>query len=228
MTTILLDTETTSIVDPEIIEMAWFTLQPLDAWSAGPLEIRHYKPSKPIQYGAMAVHHILPEHLEDCLYTSKEAVLPQDTTYLVGHNIDFDWKALGSPPCKRICTLALCRSLWPECDSHTLGAMLYFLEKPSELTRTLLKDAHSAAVDIENNHLILLHILAKLGPQTSESLWAASEKARVPKIMTFGKHKDKPIGEVDKGWVLWYTKQTDTDPYLLEAFRQHGLLPRRS
>jgi uncharacterized protein (DUF3820 family) len=40
--------------------------------------------------------------------------------------------------------------------------------------------------------------------------------------MTFGKHKGKPIAEVDKGWVAWYRKQDDTDPYLLMAFTNAG------
>ena len=46
--------------------------------------------------------------LIDCdpSYTVK---LPPDAEYIIGHNVDFDWKALGQPNVKRICTQALAR-----------------------------------------------------------------------------------------------------------------------
>jgi exodeoxyribonuclease X len=53
-----------------------------------------------------------------------------------------------------------------------------------------------------------------------ESLWRFSEDCRIPTRMTFGKHKGKLISEVDAGYVAWYRKQPDQDPYLLEAFRR--------
>jgi hypothetical protein len=40
--------------------------------------------------------------------------------------------------------------------------------------------------------------------------------------MSFGKHKGKPIREVDAGWVAWYRRQEDTDEYLLKAFKLAG------
>jgi exodeoxyribonuclease X len=227
MTARLLDTETTSVDDPQIIEMAWMNIHPPHqsfGWEDDEPEVYRFKPTKPIQFGAMNVHHILPDDLADCA-PSSQATLPVGTTYLLGHNIDFDWKALGSPTVKRICTLALCRSLWPDTDSHSLGAMLYFLDGATDATREKLARAHAAEFDIANNWIILQHIIAKLGVQTLDELWRASEKARIPVKMTFGKHKGKLVTEVDKGYANWYSKQEDTDEYLMQAFRLAGLLP---
>ena len=61
-------------------------------------------------------------------------------------------------------------------------------------------------------------------PEGLERLWAESEEARIPKIMTFGKFKDEPVSKVDRGYANWYRRQPDPDPYLLEAFRRNGLI----
>ena len=46
--------------------------------------------------------------------------LPEGIEYLVGHNVDYDWKVIGQPEIKRICMLALCRSFFPALDSHSI------------------------------------------------------------------------------------------------------------
>ena len=226
MEAIILDTETTDKDEGEVIELAWaevsFKTDLIDdALTMFLPDVSRFSPTKPSKFGALAVHHILPEELEGHSPAS-EARMPS-TQYVIGHNIDFDWKALGCPPVKRICTLALARSLWPECDSHTQTALMYFLFGQTQAVREQLKSAHSAGADIEMCFRVLARIVEKTGATSWPQLWQISEDARIPKIMTFGKFKDMPISAVDRGYSNWYRRQPDTDPYLLEAFRRAGI-----
>lgn len=218
------DTETTGLVEP--IEVISLALAPLDYssdfYQVGPVGEWFFEPSKPIEWGAMATHGIVPTDL-----TGQPAAatvrLPTPCTHLIGHNIDYDWKALGRPAVKRICTLAMARAAWPQLDSHSLAACVYYVKGATAATRELLKGAHGAATDVGLVALILPTLMEELGEPTSiEALWRASEDARIPKIITFGKHKGKPIHQVDAGWVAWYRRQEDTDEYLLKAFKLAG------
>lgn len=222
----LLDTETTGVENAEIIEMAYADVS-TNLTTYGPPVVSRFAPSKQTTYGALAVHHIVPEDLVGCR-PSVEAVMPVGLQYLIGHNIDFDWGVLGKPPVKRICTLACCRTLWPECDAHSLTAMMYYLERPTKETRDRLRSAPSADTDVTNNLLILSHIVAKTGCTSLESLWKFSEEARIPKIMTFGKHKGKTIAEVDNSYAAWYARQENPDGYLIKAFIKAGKMKGRN
>jgi len=219
---IVFDTETTGIVDPEIIEAAW--VEPLFVDYLSPDKIAdsfcgRFKPSKPISLSAMSVHHITDEDLKDCP-PSNTFGLPDDVDYLIGHNVDFDWSAAGKPVVNRICTLALSRYLWPELDSHNQSAMLYYLER--DRARDLLRGkAHSAADDVCNCVIILGHIVRKLGDVDSwGALWQRSEIARIPTKMPFGKHKGVPIKEIPQDYKRWLLNQPDIDQYLRKALKE--------
>lgn len=223
MSAYIFDTETTGIVDPVVIEAAWmkldtpFNLHVLDGFE------KRYNPGKAIDLGAMATHHIMDEDLLDCPPASDFA-LPADCRYLIGHNIDFDWKVIGEPPVKRICTLALCRRFFPEADSHTQTAMIYLFERAR--ARELVRNAHSALADVQNCRTVLRHVLAKAGTVTEtvtwEFIWSLSEAARIPTVMTFGKHKGMQIDQLPSDYKLWLLRQADLDPYLLKALRTGG------
>lgn len=214
---IIFDTETTGINEPEIVEAAWLRLASFEC-SDVIEESEKFKPSKPIELGAMAVHHIMDEDLVNCRPSSSFR-LPDGTEYLIGHNVDFDWGAIGKPDVKRICTLALSRYLWPDIDSHSQSAMLYFLDRDN--ARERLVHAHSAAVDVSNCHIILQHIVRRLPEVTSwEELWLCSEKARIPKVMPFGKHKGTPIEKLPADYRAWLLRQPDIDQYMRKALTQ--------
>lgn len=230
MKALIIDTETTGLKEPEVIELAYaeITVEDLLVVSTSIVcTTTRYRSTKKIEYGAMAVHHILPESLEQCA-ASSTCKLPGEFEYLIGHNVDFDWVLLGKPKGKRIDTLALCRYLWPECDSHSQSAMLYFLNGATEITKEILKGAHSAGTDVYICYRVLSYIVAKVNmtaPVTEEAfeaLWVLSEKARIPSIMYFGKYKGIPIKDVPKDYCMWYSRQVDTDAYLLKAFQLAG------
>lgn len=211
MKVIIFDTETTNVKDPEVIEVAWIDAEyPHESFE------QRYKPINPITFGAMAVHSIMDEDLIDCL-PSESFKLPEEVEYIIGHNIDFDWKAIRKPNVKRICTLALSRKLWPEIDSHTQSAVMYFLHR--DIARDMVKNAHSALADVRVCYFILVSIKEKLGTRTWEELWVESEKARIPEFMPFGKHKGLPIGEVPRDYKAWLLRQDDVDEYLIKALK---------
>lgn len=212
---LIIDTETTGFVEPELIEVGWLKVADRSLSPVNAFECR-YRPSKAISLGAMATHHIMDEDLVDC-EPSTAFALPTGTTYLIGHNIDFDWRVIGSPEVKRICTVALCRDLFPDVDSHSLSAMFYLLER--ETARERLRSAHSAMADVYLCRDILKHIITLLGVDSWEALWLASESAHIPKIMPFGKHKGVPIKDIPGDYVQWLLRQSDIDPYLVTALR---------
>lgn len=225
MTALILDTETTGTKEPVPVEVAWITLDALDDLTGpytGTLEATFHQclnPGVEITCGAMATHHITHEDVADCPPAQGFRV-PDDVQYLIGHNVDFDYQALCNcgpqPAVKRICTLALSRALWPEADSHGLGAMVYRVNPGA--ARILCPHAHSASADVELVSVLLREILALMPCVTTfEALYLASEDARLPTVMPYGKHKGVPIAQVPMDYRAWLLKQPDVDEYLRAA-----------
>lgn len=229
-----IDTETTGLKEPVACEIAIKVLgtKPVSQpqWR-DQLTLHHdlFNPGKPISYGAMAVHHITNEMVSRCMPTSS-FTLPRNVQYLVGHNVDFDWEAIGKPNVKRIDTLALARWLYPEEESHTLGALMYMLN-PGVMAKAKGM-THSAAVDCQLC-VTLLELLMALHPDvmradTWEQLWLKSEHARVPVYMDFGKYDGRngerlrcdEVWRRDPGYYSWLMRSCDQvteNPYLRKA-----------
>ena len=229
MTAIIFDTETTGVTEPVIVEAAWLSMTGPDECKIADEFLQRYNPGKPIELGAMATHHILDADVADC---PPAAVfrLPEGTEYLIGHNIDFDWRVVGEPPIKRICTLALSRYLHPELDEHTQSAMLYHYSADRAYTRERLRNAHSALADVRNCHTLLADLLDELEMREEinpacvdwDAIWQISERARVPTVMAFGKHKGERIADIPGDYKAWLLRQPDVDPYLAKALRAGG------
>ena len=219
MSALIIDCETTGFDEPEPIEVAWMNVpEPKMLYEITEIPTFRFKPSKPISLGALATHHILDEELANCA-PFREFSFPDGVEFIIGHNVDFDWKALGSPAIKRICTCALSRWLWPDADSHSLGAMIYLHHRDD--AKEWLLDSHVAAHDVANTRSLLGTIIESL-PRDLLSwgdLWLFSEEARIPKIMPFGKHKGLPLHEVPRDYVSWLLRQSDVDPYLVKALK---------
>lgn len=160
---------------------------------------------------------------------SKEFALPASPLLMIGHNVDFDWRMAGeNPDIKRICTLALSRFLFPDKDSHTQSAMMYLIARRNgreAQARELLRNAHAALDDVRNCAIVLRFLLevamdAGHATDTWEEVHALSEKARIPTVMPYGKHKGTPINQVPNDYKAWLLRQPDVDPYLVQALRQ--------
>jgi len=223
---IILDTETTGKVEPQPIQVAWMEIRFLDVekYPRGGFEVypdgcftQEYRPTKPIEFGAMATHHIVDDDLVFC-ESWETAKVPEWAGYVVGHNVDYDWKVLGSPDIKRICTLALSRWVWPDADSHSLSALMYMLASDRRAERNRIRNAHGAVVDVNMTADLLFQIMkAKKIAWNPEDLWVASELARIPTRMPFGKHKGELIKDLRKDYINWVLRQDDVDPYLRKA-----------
>lgn len=226
MQSIILDTETHNL-NGLPIEIAY---APIDL-NKGKLTLdktqifdQLYQVNEPISYASMAVHHILESDLiGQPVYT--DFTLPENTVYIVGHNIDYDIKAIAKcgvnvDQIKPICTLALARSVWPDAEAHNISALIYQISQGSLKARELLKGAHRADADIILTANILMHIIAQIQVQDMESLYLASEAARIPQKLSFGKHKGVAIAELPTDYVQWLLKQSELDPYLRQALEK--------
>ena len=223
MQAIILDTETHSL-NGLPIEIAYAPIQ----IENGKLSLdksqifdQLYQVGEAISYAAMAVHHILEADLVD-QPSYKEFKLPAQTTYIIGHNIDYDIAAIArcgvdTSHLKPICTLALARTVWENADAHNISALIYLISKGSDKAREILKGAHRADADIILTANILMHIIHQLNIQNIEELYLASEQARIPKSITFGKHKGTAIQDLPKDYIQWLLRQDDLDIYLRKA-----------
>lgn len=215
MSALIFDTETTGLREPQVIEAAWLRITSLTPLATSDAYEQRFRPNKPIDFGAMATHHITDEDLAHC-QPSDSFRLPDGVQYLIGHNIDYDWGVIGQPDVRRIDTLVLSRLLWPEADSHKQTALLYMLDRP--FAKQHAPAAHSAAADVFMLAHLLTHILDRLGnPTTLDELWRHSEAARLPRTMTFGKHKGELLSDVPVDYRRWLLGQPDLDPYLRRA-----------
>ena len=174
-----------------------------------------------IHYASMAVHHIIPEDLADKpLYTTFR--LPQNTIYLIGHNIDYDIEALArcgqdTTHIKGICTLALARDIWLGLDSYNLSALSYYLSDNLAHTRQMLRSAHNAKTDVLITAELVQHIIHQLNIDSIEALYEASQAARLPKYMPYGKHKGLELIDLPADYVRWLLKQDNVNIYLRQA-----------
>ena len=223
MNALILDTETHDM-NGYPIEIAHV---PCDFNKLGVLQIvddllfdKFYSCPEPISFGAMAVHHIIESDLigKPSYNTFR---LPQGVTYLIGHNIDYDIKAIqkcdNSILVKGICTLALSRMVWPDVPAHNLSALYYMIAGGTDQTRKELRNAHNAAADIMFTATILRELIKLTGIKDMKSLYLLSEKARIPTKMTFGKHSGMLIKDVPADYKTWLLKQSDLDLYLRKA-----------
>ena len=223
MQAIILDTETHTL-NGQPIEIAYAPIQIHDGkltLDKSQIFDQLYRVDEPISYAAMAVHHILESELVDQPhYTSFS--LPQDTTYIIGHNIDYDIRALekcgvDTSKIKAICTLALARLVWPDAEAHNISALIYMITKGSAKARDMIKKAHRADMDIILTANILMHEIHHLKIQTIEELYTASEDARIPRTINFGKHRGTAIADLHADYMQWLLRQEDLDPYLRKA-----------
>lgn len=235
MSAYFFDSETTDRNPPmEIIEAAYLKIAPqkdmfgevefdvipefvmgVESWSS------KFKPDKPSTFGAMAVHHILPSELENCP-PSNSFKLPEDCTYLIGHSIDFDWQAIGSPPnIKRICTDAMSRWVWPDATGYSQVALTYMLNGPTPLTREAVRKAHGALADVCINVALFQHImLAKPEIKTWSQLWEFSEECRIPRTCPMKKYEGVLLEDLDAGFVRWCLDQYWLDPYFRKGLKR--------
>jgi exodeoxyribonuclease X len=232
---IIADAETTGLVEPQTIQLA----------TKGPIAFGHhlddfpatvvtrYKPTKPIEPGAMATHRIIPADLEGCEPSPTAFVFPPEAEYLVGFGVDYDWKAMGSPDLKRIDVLAMAKRVWDGLGSYKLTALIFeHFEAATALELT--EHAHDAEQDVYLTALILEHVLAEMKglkgihPTSWADVYAFSEEARIPLRIGFSKYGPKngqpgtPYIDVPTGMLKWII-----DPQRVKDFDEWEVMATR-
>jgi len=233
MTTYILDTETTGLIDPHMTEAAYSIVDIIDGKVIVLQEPRskRFNPMKEISLGSMATSHICDEDVaNETPHT--EFKLPSSVDYLIGHNIDYDMQVLKNAGVthtpKLICTQAMVSHLLPTLESHKLVALLYHFHK--DIARQQARQAHAAIADIYFTQLVLGSLIDLANSQGHAitdvaSLYEFSQMARVPTHMSFGKHKGAAIADLaatadGAGYLKWLLKQDSVDPYLAQACQQ--------
>ena len=233
MTTYILDTETTGLIEPHMTEAAYSIVKINDGKVAvlqAP-RAKRFNPLKEISLGSMAISHICDEDVADePPHTAFK--LPSSVEYLIGHNIDFDMAVLKNAGVthtpKLICTNAMANYLLPTLESHKLVSLLYHFHR--EVARAQAKDAHAAIADIYFTELVLGSLIDLANEQGHvitdvDSLYEFSQMARIPTHLSFGKHKGEAIADLatsseGAGYLKWLLKQDSVDPYLAQACEQ--------
>ena len=220
---ILLDTETTGAGEQDrIIQLGYLVLD------GGTTEVHNEFCSSdvPISYGAMEVHGITPEMIEDkpkCVEMDAykrllELNLPEN--YLIIHNAPFDVGMLEKEGFENhmqlIDTLRVAKHLLPDEEGHRLQYFrykmgLYKLEDAEAKRLGVEVKAHDAIGDVLVLKLLLTE-LRKLVMQKfpgQDSVAKMVELTKTPIFIEkfrFGKYKGKTLQEVamqDRGYLEW-------------------------
>lgn len=178
-----------------------------------------------ISLGAMAVHHILDTDLIG-KPDYKSFKLPSEVQYIIGHNIKYDIEVISkcgveTKNLKPICTLNIARHLWPELDTHRLEALAYFVLGRTAATRDILKNAHSASVDIEITAYLLEKIIEDAKIESIEQLYALSEEYRPWLKINFGKHRGTAIQDLPFSYVKWLLNEPNIDEDLIAGIYKY-------
>lgn len=230
------DTETTDTQSKDVIQLAIITDDP-KVW----LNI-YFKPLQEISFGAMAIHNITPEDVEN-LDTFEDAKLPNEgldpnfngnslkeyLEYLakeyiwVAHNVDFDTEVLekkGIYIDKTICTLKVARNALTTPDGHDLESYkLQFLRYYLGLYKTEDKE-HVRAHDALSDVYFLRDLFKYLVNNTKlsiENMILITKQPQVMREMTFGKYMGKTFEEIertDREYLEWLVESMTDKPDL--------------
>ncbi len=226
---IILDTETTGTEEEDrIIQLGYIVL------GSRPIEVYNEFCSTDIdiKFGAMEVHGITPEMLENkakCteLPSYKRLLeLNSEENYIIIHNAPFDLTMLEKEgfetKMKVIDTLRVAKHILPDEEAHRLQYFRYKMEiykeeqKEAQALGIVVK-AHDAIGDV----LILKLFLSRLKQLVLEKfpddnpVEKMVDLTSTPILITtfkFGKHKGKEIKDIvseDSGYLRWMLKSMD-------------------
>ncbi len=216
-----LDTETTGLKDPEVIEVSGTYLN--DDFTRSDSFSYRFKPNKPIEIASMLKHGITYEDLINEREFSFS--LDEDVEYLIGHNVDFDWINIGKPEVKLIDTLSMSRKLWPNLEQHTLDYLVFYFT-PKENYKALIdkfkSSLHSSNFDVKLCLFLLNNIMSSAKLNTIEEVYNFSQNSRIIDRLPFGKYKGVELITVPNDYLEWLLnellqKNDFKDRYIIES-----------
>lgn len=220
----VVDIETTGM-DPkegaEIIEIGWQDVREIfGAYGLATEDCgsQLFAPERPCPPEVMAVHHILPWHLERKPRFSTEYALdvmghletdvldagPADV--FVAHNAKFEASFLGDLDGRPwLCTYKAALRVWPHAPSHGNQALCYWLGIHKETDEERRHPPHRAEPDAYVTAHILLRLLQKA---SIEDMVAWTKEPPVMITCPIGKERGKKWADVDGGFLRWMTEQS--------------------
>jgi DNA polymerase-3 subunit epsilon/exodeoxyribonuclease X len=220
---VILDTETTGVGENDrVIQLGYVVL------GAKEIEVHNefYSSDVPISFGAMEVHGITPEMLQnkpacrDSVAYKRLCELNVNENYMIIHNAPFDLGMLEkegfNTQMKVIDTLRVAKHVMPDEEAHRLQYFRYKMglykdeQKEADALGVEVK-AHDAIGDV----LVLKLFLTKLreavsvlypGENPVEKMVDLTNTPILVKSFRFGKYKGKTLAEVaasDAGYLRW-------------------------
>lgn len=206
-----LDFETTGFPpDAGIVEIGWTDVEN-NGEAIGCWQSEIVDPGMPIEYGAMAIHHIIEEDIKgrrkphDVLKEIEPGV-----DVFVAHNAKFEQEFFKTQV-PWICTYKLALRIVPNAPNHQNQTLRYFLKTP--VNKDTCQPAHRAGPD----SYVTAHTIGKFLRDLSTKIsietmikWS-SEPPLFPTCPIGAKFRGKPWAEVEMGFLMWCLKQPDMD-----------------
>lgn len=223
-TALILDTETDQGHDPRPIQIATIDMLTGKEW------VKYFNSGRPISPFTTQIHGITDADVKGLeAFDLSRFTVPD---YLIAHNARFDWRVIGSPEVKLICTVQLARLAFPEWNSYKQGRCIEQLFASQgaigqKKALALTAHAHDALGDVRMCYLIYKACCERLGVAESDfakmhELSQTATKANFTKrprpkagsqkstsaslelaIMPFGKYKGMPIKAIPKSYAKW-------------------------
>ena len=195
-TALIIDTETDQGKDPRPIQVATINVATGFEW------MKYFNSGRSISPVVIRIHGITDEHVAGLeRFDIEQFELPE---YLIGHNVRFDWRVIGSPSAKLICSVRLARVAFPEWSAYGQSKCIEQLLGKGEASRMTVA-AHDALGDARMCYLLYQACCKRLeiAPTDFVAAHAIANKANPVSKMPFGKHKGMPIKDVPISYAKW-------------------------
>lgn len=231
---IVLDTETTGLEKPRVVEMAMGLIEDIASIDAMTVARGRFLPPVPIDVKAMSIHGITNEMVDGLdpfagspLYKSLEKLNTPDNVFVI-HNAKFDLEVLRNegiePRARVVDTYKCCKKFFMEYPNVEMNLQflkyymkLYQEDVPEQIAK-YAGAAHGAAADVVTLFLLFRRMVVK---HTISELIEISANPVLYLKMPYGKHKGRPIQELianDKGYTNWVYKNME-DEDILYSFK---------
>ena len=195
-TALIIDTETDQGRDPRPIQVATINVATGFEW------MKYFNSGRTISPVVIKVHGITNEAVAGLEgFDLDKFELPD---YLIGHNVRFDWRVIGRPATKLICTVRLARIAFPEWRYYGQSKCIEQLLGKDEAS-TLTIAAHDALGDARMCYLLYKACCERLqlAPTDFAAVHSIANTANPVGKMPFGKYKGKTIKEVPIDYIKW-------------------------
>lgn len=179
-----LDTETTGLVRPQPLSIAWFGLGALPSLKILSSFESLFDVTEPITFEAQKIHGISKKMLEgEVVWSSMEQLkIPASVEYLICHNADFDWNKVLHKPTgfKVICTMKLAKKLMPKEEGCSMSPSGRFRSYKlvdlcsdvfPEKRDFIFSGAHGSSFDAKLTILLLGYMISNWEIGSWEELW---------------------------------------------------------